>query len=261
MGHRVLGIDVGGSGIKGAIVNTKTGTLLSERYRVKTPVPSTPKAMAKAVGTITRHFDWKGPIGCGMPGPIKQGRMMLVNNLDKSWEGLKAHEVFRRATGCPVTVVNDADAAGVAEMMFGSGKGRKGVVLVVTLGTGIGSALFVDGHLVPNTELGQIELKGRRAELRAAARVRKEKALTWDQWAKRLDEYFKALELYLWPDLIIVGGGVSRKAGKFLPKIDVRSVLVPAKMRNEAGIVGAAVCARRSGGTRPVPASRRRRRG
>ncbi len=247
MSDRILGIDVGGSGIKGAIVNTRTGKLLKQRYRVKTPMPSTPKAMAKAVSAITRHFGWTGPIGCGMPGPFKQGKMMMVNNIDKSWVGLKAHEVFSRATGCPVTVVNDADAAGLAEMVFGAGKGHRGVVLVVTLGTGIGSALFADGHLVPNTELGQVQLKGKRAELRASARVRKDKHLSWEQWAKRLEEYFGALELYLWPDLIIVGGGVSRKAGKFLPKIGIRTTMVPALMRNEAGIVGAALSARRSG--------------
>ncbi len=246
MSDRILGIDVGGSGIKGAIVNTRTGKLLTQRYRVKTPVPSTPKAMAKAVSAIARHFGWTGPIGCGMPGPFKQGKMMMVNNIDKSWVGLKAHEVFGRATGCPVTVVNDADAAGLAEMIYGAGKGHRGVVLVVTLGTGIGSALFTDGHLVPNTELGQVQLSGKPAELRASARVRKDKHLSWEQWAKRLEEYFGVLELYFWPDLIIVGGGVSRKAGKFLPKIGIRTAMVPALMRNEAGIVGAALSARSS---------------
>jgi polyphosphate glucokinase len=250
MSDRILGIDVGGSGIKGAVVNTRTGKLLTQRYRLRTPVPSTPKAMAKAVSSITRHFSWRGPVGCGMPGPFKQGKMMMVNNMDKSWVGMKAHEVFSRATGCRVTVVNDADAAGLAEMAFGAGKGHRGVVLVVTLGTGIGSALFADGHLVPNTELGQVKLKGKRAELYASARVRKDKHLSWERWAKRLEEYFEALELYLWPDLIIVGGGVSRKAGKFVPKIGIRTEIVPALMRNEAGIVGAALSARRSGNHR-----------
>jgi len=245
MSERVLGIDVGGSGIKGAVVNTRTGKILTERYRVKTPIPSTPKALSMAVSAIARHFAWRGPIGCGMPGPFKQGKMMMASNIDKSWVGVKAREVYSRATGCPVTVVNDADAAGLAEMSFGAGKGHRGVVLVVTLGTGIGSALFADGHLVPNTELGQIQLDGKRAELRASAQVRKAKHLSWQQWSERLEEYFGALELYFWPDLIIVGGGVSRKAGKFLPKIGIRTSIVPAQMRNEAGIVGAALSVRR----------------
>lgn len=237
---KVLGIDIGGSGVKGAIVDTRTGRLLTARCRLKTPDPATPKAVAGTVRNMAVHFSWKGPIGCGMPGPIKVGRMMRANNLHKSWIGVKASEVFTRSTGCPVVVLNDADAAGYAEMAFGAGRGERGVVILVTLGTGIGSAVFIDGHLVPNTELGQMELNGKRAELRASAKVRKEKNLTWTGWAKRLQAYFDLVELLFWPDLIIVGGGVSRRADRFLPMLKVRARIVPAQLRNEAGIIGAA---------------------
>jgi polyphosphate glucokinase len=244
---RVLGIDVGGSGIKGAIVDARRGKLVTARYRVKTPEPATPKAMAKAVARIVHHFNWKGPVGCGMPGPIKNGRVMIVANLDKSWAGVKADELYSKACGCSVTVVNDADAAGCAEMTFGAGKGHRGIVLITTLGTGIGSALFVNGVLVPNTELGQVEVRGRIAEARASARVRKEKNLTWEKWSRRLSEFFAALDMLFWPDLIIVGGGVSRKAKKFLPLIKTRAKIVSASLHNEAGIIGAAVSARPHG--------------
>jgi len=247
---KVLGVDIGGSGVKGAIVDTRTGNLLTDRCRLKTPNPATPKMVSGTVRNMAAHFTWKGPIGCGMPGPFKAGRMMLSNNLHKSWIGVKASEVFARSTGCPVTVLNDADAAGCAEMAFGAGRGERGVVILVTLGTGIGSAVFIDGHLVPNTELGQMELDGKRAELRASAKVRKDKNLTWAGWGKRLQAYFDMVELLFWPDLIIIGGGVSRRADRFLPLLKVRARIVPARFRNEAGIIGAALSAASKGARR-----------
>jgi polyphosphate glucokinase len=240
---RVLGIDVGGSGVKGAIVNVQTGHLLSPRYRVKTPRPATPRALAAAIARIVNHFHWKGRIGVGMPGPLKDGKLMLARNLDKSWSGIRAHVVYSKAVRLPVYVMNDADAAGLAEMKFGAGRKRGGTVVLVTLGTGIGSAVFVDGKLVPNTELGQIELRGKRAEERAAARVRTKRNLPWREYAKRLQEYFDMVEMILWPDLIVVGGGVSRKAKRFIPEIKIRASIVPAQLKNEAGIIGAALFA------------------
>jgi polyphosphate glucokinase len=242
---KTLGIDVGGSGVKGAIVDTRTGKLLTRRYRLATPVPSTPKALSQTIARVVEHFQWKGPVGCGMPGPVKAGTLLLANNLDRGWSGIRVDRTLSRATGCRTSVVNDADAAGIAEMRFGAGKGKKGVVVLVTLGTGIGSSLFIDGVLVPNTELGQFELRGKRAELRASAAVRKQRNLSWGKWAVRLQEYFDMVELLLWPDLIIVGGGVSRRADRFIPKLQLRARVIPARLRNEAGLVGAALYAAR----------------
>jgi polyphosphate glucokinase len=239
--HQVLGIDVGGSGVKGAVVDVTTGELVSERYRLKTPDPAGPAEIAHVVARIVRHFKWKGPVGCGMPGPIKDGRVLALANLDKAWIGVRAHEIYSVACKCPVTVLNDADAAGLAEMRFGVGKGRRGVVVLATFGTGIGTALFVDGLLVPNTEFGQMELRGKAAEQFASARVRKVKDLSWKVWAKRVNEYLGALENVLWPDVIIIGGGVSRKASRFVPLLKTRAKVMPAMLGNEAGIVGAAL--------------------
>jgi polyphosphate glucokinase len=241
---KALGIDVGGSGVKGAIVNTVTGALLSERYRVRTPWPATPRAVAEAIRRIVLHFGWKGHIGVGMPGPIKDGKLMLILNLDKSWTGVKAHNVYARATGLPVVVLNDADAAGLAEMRFGAGKGIKGTVVMLTLGTGIGSSVFINGQLLPNTELGQFEIRGKNAEQYASARVRKEKNLSWEKYSRRLQDYFSMIELLFWPDLIIVGGGISRKSKKFVPNLKLHTRIVPASLKNEAGIIGAALSAR-----------------
>jgi polyphosphate glucokinase len=238
---KALGIDIGGSGIKAALVDTQRGQLLTERYRVPTPSPATPNSLARSVARIVHHFSWKGPIGCGVPGPIKNGKVMVVANLDKSWVGARAHEVFAKACGQKVAVINDADAAGLAESRFGACRKTRGVVVVLTLGTGIGSALLYDGRLIPNSEFGQIEIRGKKGERRAASRVRKEKNLSWEQWAKLLDEYLQALEGILWPDLFVIGGGVSRKSKRFISLLHLRARIVPAKLHNEAGIVGAAL--------------------
>jgi polyphosphate glucokinase len=236
-----LGIDIGGTGIKGAPVDTSTGELLAERLRIPTPQPATPGAVAETVAEIGRHFDWTGPIGATFPAVVKDGVVHTAANVDESWIGVDAARVLSDAAGAPVTVMNDADAAGMAEMEFGAGKGRMDTVIVVTLGTGIGSALFSRGHLVPNTELGHLRIRGKDAERRAAASVREARKLSWTQWAKRLNEYFAHLEALLWPDLIVIGGGVSKRSDRFLPLVKTRAELVPARLLNEAGIVGAAV--------------------
>lgn len=238
-----LGIDIGGSGIKGAVVDTVTGRIVTERYRLKTPVPATPTAVAQTVSRLLEHFSWKGRVGCGMPGPIIRGRLITAANIDREWVGADVRKVFHEGTGLRVSVINDADAAGRAEMAFGAGKGKNGVVLLLTFGTGIGSALFLDGRLIPNTEFGQIEHRGKPAEQRAAARVRKEKDLSWNAWAKRVNEYLRMVEGLLYPDLIIFGGGVSRKSARFLPKLRTLAPVVPAHLKNEAGIIGAALAA------------------
>ena len=237
----ILGIDIGGSGVKGAPVDTRTGKLLAERYRLPTPDPSTPEAVSVAVVDVVQHFAWTGTIGCGFPAVVRRGEVLTAANIDKSWIGKNAQSLFEDATGCVVTVINDADAAGYAEMQFGAGQNVNGTVLMVTLGTGIGTALFVNGHLLPNTELGHIEIKGRDAESWAAASVREEQQLSWKKWARRLDVYLNRMQDYFWPDLIIVGGGVSRKHDKFLPFLTLETRVVPAQMRNEAGIVGGAL--------------------
>jgi polyphosphate glucokinase len=240
---RVLGIDVGGTGIKGAPVDTETGELLAERFRLLTPHPADPKAVAETVAQIVKHFDYQGPVGCGFPAAVQHGVVKTAANIDKSWIGDNARARFEEATGCTFTVANDADVAGLAEMRLGAGKGVMGTVLVVTLGTGIGTALFVDGKLVPNTELGHIEIKGRDAETWASEAVRERKDLSWKKWAKRVDRYLDTMHAYLWPELIIIGGGVSKKHDKFIPRLDVPTEVVPATLRNEAGIVGAALAA------------------
>jgi polyphosphate glucokinase len=245
----LLGIDIGGTGIKGAPVDVKTGELIAPRERILTPHPATPDAVAEVVGELFRHFDWTGPAGATFPAVIKDGVARSAANVDPAWIGTDAAALFTKATSAPVTVLNDADAAGIAEMEFGAGQGRRGVVIMVTLGTGIGSALFLDGELVPNTELGHLEVRGKEAERRASEIVREREGLTWEKWAKRLHEYFVTLEALFSPDLIIIGGGVSKKAEKFLPFIKMRTELVPAQLQNEAGIVGAAVAAADASGS------------
>jgi len=239
----ILGIDIGGTGIKGALVNTESGELLTERYRLPTPPSATPEAVVETVAKIVKHFDWDGSLGCGFPAVVKEGVVYTAANISKQWLGVNVMEALQEATQCSAVVVNDADAAGLAEMRFGAGRGQNGVVLVVTLGTGIGSALFVGGRLVPNTELGHIEMRGVDAETLAADIVRKREDLSWEKWAKRVNRYLSAMERLLWPDLIVVGGGVSKKHEKFLPLLVLQTRVVPAEMRNEAGMVGAALAA------------------
>jgi polyphosphate glucokinase len=241
----LLGIDIGGTGIKGAPVDVKTGELLAPRERILTPNPATPDAVAEVVGQLFKHFDWTGPAGATFPAVIKDGVARTAANVDKAWIGTDASALFTKVCGAPVTVLNDADAAGIAEMEFGVGKGRGGVVIMTTLGTGIGSALFLDGKLVPNTELGHIEVRGKDAEKRASEIVREREGLSWEKWAKRLDEYYQVLEALFSPDLIVVGGGVSKKAEKFLPLLHTQAEIVAAQLQNEAGIVGAAIAAAR----------------
>ncbi|MBI4552072.1 MAG: ROK family protein [Candidatus Latescibacteria bacterium] len=239
----VLGVDIGGTGIKGAPVNVETGELTGERERIPTPHPATPDGVIAAVAQLVEHFNWKGPIGCGFPAVIKGGEVHTASNIAQEWIGVNAQGLLEQATGQTATIINDADAAGLAEMRFGAGKSRHGLVLIVTLGTGIGSALFIDGRLIPNTELGHIEVRGKDAERRAAESVRERKQLNWKQWARRVDEYLHTMERLLWPDLIIIGGGVSRKYERFFPHLTVRAEIVPAQLRNDAGIVGAALAA------------------
>jgi len=237
----VLGIDVGGTGIKGAPVDTRTGRLLADRHRILTPQPATPDAVAAVVGELATFFDWTGPSGATFPAVIKNGVACTAANVDQSWIGTDASALFAQAIGGPVTVVNDADAAGIAEMQFGAARGHAGVVIMVTLGTGIGSAVFHDGVLLPNTELGHIQMRGVDAEDIAAESVREGEALSWKKWSKRLDEYLRILEGLFSPDLFVIGGGVSKKSGKFIPRLELHTEVVPAQLLNEAGIVGAAL--------------------
>jgi polyphosphate glucokinase len=241
----VLGIDIGGTGIKGAPVDTATGKLVAERRRILTPHPATPEAVADVVAQVAASFDWKQAsqpkAGAAFPAVVKDGVAYTAANVDQAWIGTDARRLLSDAIAAPVTVINDADAAGVAEMEFGAGRGVKGVVILITLGTGIGSAIFVDGVLVPNTELGHMTIGTKEAERIAADSVREEKQLSWKRWAERLDTYFDTLERLFSPDLMIVGGGVSKKSDKFLPLLTTRSQIVPAQLLNEAGIVGAAI--------------------
>jgi len=239
----VLGIDIGGSGIKGAPVDTQQGALAADRYRIPTPQPSVPKAVAGVVAQIVQHFEWQGPVGCTFPAVIKNGVAFSAANVDKRWIGTNGQQLFQEKTGCPVLLLNDADAAGIAEMEYGAGRGRKGVVIMLTLGTGIGSAIFVDGKLVPNTEFGHMEIRGKDAEDRASDRVRKGEELTWKKWARRVDEFLGRMEALFSPDLFIIGGGVSKKHDKWLPYLNTRAEIVPAQTLNEAGIIGAALAA------------------
>jgi polyphosphate glucokinase len=240
---QVLGIDIGGSGIKGAPVDTVAGEMLTERYRIPTPQPSKPKAVAEVVGEIARHFDWHGPIGCTFPAVVQNGITRTAANVDKGWIDTDARSLFQEATGCEVRLLNDADAAGLCEMTFGAGKGHNGVVMVLTFGTGIGSALFTSGILVPNTELGHLEIRGKEGEARASDRAREERGWGWEEWSKRVNEYLATIEALFWPDLIIFGGGVSKEHAKFFRYLKTRAPLVPAENRNEAGIIGAALAA------------------
>ena len=238
-----FGVDVGGSGVKGCTVDLRTGSLDDERVRIPTPQPSSPAAVAEVVATITGEFGWQGPMGVTLPCVLKNGIALTAANVDSSWKGTDAASLFSDYCRVPVTVLNDADAAGLAEMRFGVGRDHDGVVLLVTFGTGIGSALFVDGELVPNTELGHLQVDGADAEDRAAASTRNDEALSWPDWAARVSRCLQVLENLIWPDLIIAGGGISRKADKWLPLVQCRTPVVAAALRNNAGIVGAAAAA------------------
>jgi polyphosphate glucokinase len=241
-----FGIDIGGSGIKGCPVDLVGGAFAAQRLRMPTPSPSTPTAVAAVVAEIVRSFGdaaGAGAIGVTFPAVIQRGVARTAANVDKSWIDADVEGLLRRTLGRPVRVVNDADAAGYAEVRFGAAKGATGTVFMATLGTGIGSALIVDGVLVPNTELGHLEVDGKDAETGAADSARERDNLSWQQWAKRLTRYFQAIERLLWPDLIVVGGGVSKKADKFLPLVDIRTPIVPSHLRNDGGIIGAALLA------------------
>jgi polyphosphate glucokinase len=240
----VLGIDIGGSGIKGAPVDLEAGQFATDRERVDTPEDSTPEAVAELVAEVAKTFkgevDSKAPVGVTVPAVVHHGVVRTAANIDPSWIGTDAEALFRTVLDRPVIVVNDADAAGAAEMHYGAGRGSDGVVLVTTLGTGIGTALFLGGELLPNTELGHVELDGHDAETRAANSAREREELSWEEWADRLQRYYGHLEDLFWPDLIIVGGGVSKKAEKYLPHLHLRAPIIPAELRNDAGIIGAA---------------------
>jgi polyphosphate glucokinase len=237
----ILGIDIGGSGIKGAPVNIETGTLAYERYRLPTPDQARPEEVADTLKEVVDHFAWKGPIGAGFPAVVQNGVVRTAANVHKTWIGTRAEDLFRDRTGCPSYVVNDADAAGLAEIAFGAGRGVPGVIFMITVGTGIGTALFVDGHLVPNTELGHIEIRGKDAESRSSDAARETKELSWEKWGGNLSEHLERLENLFWPDLIIIGGGVSKSSEKFFPFLKVRTKIVVAQLLNQAGIVGAAM--------------------
>ena len=239
-----LGVDIGGTGIKAAPVDVTAGKLLTERTKVDTPRPATPDAVAGVVAELVKSFSWSGPVGITFPGVVMDGITRSAANLDPGWIGLGTRDLLAKAAGLEVSVINDADAAGIAEMTFGAGKSETGTVVVLTFGTGIGSALFIDGVLVPNTEFGHIEIRGKDAEKRAAEIVREEQDLSWEKWAGRVDEYLKHMEAMLSPDLFIIGGGISRRSDKFVPLLTgIRARIVPAAMLNDAGIVGAAMAA------------------
>ncbi|WP_392465983.1 polyphosphate--glucose phosphotransferase [Arsenicicoccus cauae] len=241
-----LGIDVGGSGIKGAPVDLETGEFAAERVRIPTPEESTPEAVADVIAQIIDELDEVGPdapVGITVPGVVTHGVVRSAANIDKRWLDCDADKLFTERLGRDVHVVNDADAAGVAEVRYGAARGKDGFVILTTLGTGIGIALIHDGVLIPNAELGHLELDGRDAETRASNGVREAKELTWEEWAERLQRYYSHLENLLWPDLFVVGGGVSKKSKKFLPLLDLRTPIIPATLLNSAGIVGAAALA------------------
>ena len=241
---QILGVDIGGTGIKVAPVEVATGKLLAERVKVPTPRPAEPDAIAEVVSRLAAGFGWKGPAGITFPGVIADGVTRTAANLDPAWIGLDARALFGKATGLQVSLINDADAAGLAEMKFGAGAGHKGVVLMLTLGTGIGSALFIDGILVPNTEFGHIEIRGKDAETRASEHAKELHDLSWESWAERVDEYLKRMEALLSPTLFIIGGGISRKSDKFVPLLTgLTAQVVPAALHNDAGNVGAAMAA------------------
>jgi polyphosphate glucokinase len=238
-----FGVDIGGSGIKGCLVDLDKGELQGERLRIETPQPSLPEPVYDVVARIVDHFDWQGRIGVTFPGVLKRGVAHTAANVDKSWLGTDLAAGLAERVPDGVQTLNDADAAGLAEMRYGAGRDKNGVVLMLTFGTGIGSALFTDGVLVPNTEFGHIQVDGEDGERRASASAREREDLSYPEWARRVDRYLDVLEAGVWPDLIIVGGGVSKKAHKWVPLLSTRTPVVPAELLNDAGIVGAALAA------------------
>lgn len=241
----VLGIDIGGSALKGAPVNVKTGKLLAERHRIATPDTLSPKKMGAAIKALAEHFNWKGPIGVGFPGVVHDDVIRTSANLHKDFIGLDGGKLFSKVTGSKVTLVNDADAAGIAEVRFGAGKGVNGAVLLLTFGTGVGSALFLDGRLYPNSELGHLPMKGKSAERYVSAAAKERRELSYKEWARGVSDYINQLEALLWPELIIVGGGISADHKKWFKHLKIRTPITPASFLNEAGIVGAALSALR----------------
>ena len=238
-----FGVDIGGSGIKGALVDLDKGDLATERVKYLTPHPSTPDAVADVVARLVREAGWSGELGVTFPAIVKNGVALSAANVDKSWIDTDVDKVFTDITGCDVTVLNDADAAGIAEARYGAAKGVPGVVILLTFGTGIGSALLLDGQLVPNTELGHIEIDGHDAEKRASSAVKDNEGLSYKQWAKRVQRYLSAVEKLFTPDLFVVGGGVSKNSDKWVPLLELRTPVRPAQLLNNAGIVGAAMAA------------------
>src|SRR5215472_1702518 len=238
-----FGVDIGGTGIKAAPVDLTTGKLTADRVKLPTPRPAAPDAVVAVVRQLIGTFGWSGPVGVTFPGVVTGGVVRTAANMDQRWIAVDAAKVVAEATGAPVTVLNDADAAGLAEMKFGAGVAHRGTVLIITLGTGIGSALFYDGVLVPNTEFGHLEIHGEDAEKRASEHAREVQELSWGKWASRVDDYLDKIEELLSPDLIIIGGGVSKKSDRFLPRLSLRAKVVPAALLNDAGIVGAAMAA------------------
>ncbi|MGP4057466.1 polyphosphate--glucose phosphotransferase [Mycobacterium sp. 4D054] len=242
--RRGFGIDVGGSGVKGGIVDLDTGRLIGDRFKLPTPQPATPDAVAKTIAEVVAHFGWDGPLGVTYPGVVTDGIVRTAANVDKGWIGLNAREVIGGAlNGQPVTVLNDADAAGLAEEKFGAGRDNTGVIVLLTFGTGIGSAVIHNGVLLPNTEFGHLEVGGKEAEHRAASSVKERKDWSYERWTKEVTKVLVAIENAIWPDLFIVGGGISRKADKWVPLLENRTPVVPAALQNTAGIVGAAMAA------------------
>jgi polyphosphate glucokinase len=238
-----FGVDIGGSGIKGAIVDLDKGDLATDRVKYLTPNPSTPEAVAEVVARLVKEAEWTGELGATFPAVMKNGVARSAANIDKSWIGTDVDKVFTDITGCDVTVLNDADAAGVAEARFGAAKGVDGVVLMLTFGTGIGSALLLDGKLVPNTELGHLELEGHDAEKKASSAAKDDEGLSYKQWAKRVHKYMTHVEKLFSPDLFVVGGGISKNSEKWVPLLDLNTPVKPAQLLNNAGIVGAAMAA------------------
>ncbi len=241
---KILGIDIGGSGIKGAPVDIKTGKLLEDRHRIPTPEPSSPEKVAKTIKEMVKHFNWKGPIGCGFPAVVQGGIVRTAANIDKAWINTDARKLFCEVTKLPVWVINDADAAGLAEVKLGAGADQKGAIVVLTLGTGIGSALFHKGRLFPNTEFGHVEFKGMDAEAFVSDATRKKEKLDWTTWGQRLNEYLSHIEFLSWPEIIILGGGASKKLDLFKDQLKLRAKVVPARFLNDAGIIGAAMAAK-----------------